>query len=52
MSHGPLPDRASHATAAAGTGPAAALDRGLAILNSIIVVLASIALLAACAILS
>ncbi len=52
MSHGPLPDRDDHATAAAGTGPAAAIDRGLAILNSIIVVLAAIALVAACAILS
>ena len=52
MSHGPLPDRDDRATVAAGTGPAAAIDRGLAILNSIIVVFAAVALVAACAILS
>ena len=52
MSHGPLPDRDDQANAAAGTGPAAAIDRVLAILNSIIVVFAAIALVAACAILS
>jgi len=39
MIHGPLPDRDGQATAAAGTGLAAALDHGLAILNRIIVVL-------------
>src|SRR5215471_19040959 len=52
MSHGPLPDRDDHANAAAGTGLAAAIDRGLAFLNRIIVVFAAIALVAACAILS
>ena len=52
MSHGPLPDRDDQTNAAAGTGPAAAIDRGLAILNRIIVVFAAIALVAACAILS
>ena len=51
MSHGPLPDR-DQANAVARTGLAAAIDRGLAILNSIIVVFAAIALIAACAILS
>jgi TRAP-type C4-dicarboxylate transport system permease small subunit len=52
MIHGPLPDRDDQANAAAGTGLAAALDRGLAILNRIIVVFASVALIAACAVLS
>ena len=52
MSHGPLPDRDVRTTVAAGTGPAATIDRGLAILNSIIVVFAAVALVAACAILS
>jgi len=52
MIHGPLPDRDDQATAAAGTGLAAALDRGLAVLNRIIVVFAAVALVAACAILS
>src|SRR4051795_7671647 len=52
MSHGPLSDRDDQASAAARTGLAAAIDRGLAILNNIIVVFAAIALIAACAILS
>ena len=52
MSHGPLPDRDVRTTVAAGTSPAATIDRGLAILNSIIVVFAAVALVAACAILS
>ena len=52
MSHGPLPDRDDTANAAARTGLAAVLDRGLAILNRIIVVFAAVALVAACAILS
>ncbi|MCK1267345.1 TRAP-type C4-dicarboxylate transport system permease small subunit [Bradyrhizobium sp. GM2.2] len=52
MSHGPLPDRDGQVNAAARTGLAAAIDRGLAILNNIIVVFAAIALIAACAILS
>jgi TRAP-type C4-dicarboxylate transport system permease small subunit len=52
MSHGPLPDRDDQANAAARTGLAAAIDRGLAVLHSIIVVFAAIALVAACAILS
>ena len=52
MSHGPLRDRDDTANAAARTGLAAALDRGLAILNRIIVVFAALALIAACAILS
>ena len=52
MSHGPLPDRDDTANAVARTGLAAAVDRGLAILNTVIVVFAAVALVAACAILS
>jgi TRAP-type C4-dicarboxylate transport system permease small subunit len=52
MSHGPLPDRDDATKVAAGNGLAAAVDRGLAICNSMIIVLAAIALVAACAILS
>jgi TRAP-type C4-dicarboxylate transport system permease small subunit len=52
MIHGPLPDRDDQANAAVGTGLAVAFDRGLAVLNRIIVVFASLALVAACAILS
>ena len=52
MSHGPLRDRDDTANAAARTGLTAALDRSLAVLNRIIVVFASLALVAACAILS
>ena len=52
MSHGPLTDRDDTAKTAAGTGLAAVLDRGLAILNRVIVVFAALALVAACAILS
>jgi TRAP-type C4-dicarboxylate transport system permease small subunit len=52
MSHGPLPDRDDTTSIATGRGPVAALDRGLAVLNLVIVVLAAVALVAACAILS
>ena len=52
MMHGPLPDQADPFDAAAGNTLAAALERGLAALNNIIVVFAAIALIAACAILS
>jgi TRAP-type C4-dicarboxylate transport system permease small subunit len=52
MMHGPLPDQTDHSNAAAGNGLLAALERGLAFCNNIIVVLAAIALIAACAILS
>ncbi|MDE2380112.1 TRAP transporter small permease [Bradyrhizobium sp.] len=52
MIHGPLPDRDDRTAAAAGESLAAAVDRGLAVCNSIIVALAAIALVAACAILS
>jgi TRAP-type C4-dicarboxylate transport system permease small subunit len=50
--HGPLPDRNDSAIAAAGNGPVAAMERALAFCNAIIVVLAAIALIAACGILS
>jgi TRAP-type C4-dicarboxylate transport system permease small subunit len=52
MMHGPLPDQNDRSSVAAGNGPVAALERALAFCNSIIVVLAAIALIAACAILS
>jgi TRAP-type C4-dicarboxylate transport system permease small subunit len=50
--HGPLPDRNDSANAVTGNGPVAALQRALAFCNAIIVVLAAIALIAACGILS
>ena len=50
--HGPLPDQDDHSNAAAGNALVAALERALAFCNDIIVVLAAIALISACAILS
>jgi TRAP-type C4-dicarboxylate transport system permease small subunit len=50
--HGPLPDRNDSSSAVTGNGPVAALERALAFCNAIIVVLAAIALIAACGILS
>jgi TRAP-type C4-dicarboxylate transport system permease small subunit len=52
MMHGPLPDQADHSNAATDNTLVAALERVLATCNNIIVVLAAIALIAACAILS
>ena len=52
MMHGPFPDRDESVDAATRDGLAATVDRGLAVLNRIIVVFAAIALVAACAILS
>lgn len=52
MMHGPLPDRDDLATAAPGNSLVAAVEHGLAILNQIILVLAALALIAACVILS
>src|ERR1700690_3179592 len=52
MMHGPLPDHADHSNAAAGNALVAALERGLALCNNIIVVIAAVALIAACAVLS
>jgi TRAP-type C4-dicarboxylate transport system permease small subunit len=52
MMHGPLPDRDDIATAAPGNRLVAAVEHSLAILNQIILVLAALALIAACVILS
>jgi TRAP-type C4-dicarboxylate transport system permease small subunit len=52
MMHGPLPDQADVPSATVAHGPVAALERGLAFCNNIIVVFAAIALIAACVILS
>jgi TRAP-type C4-dicarboxylate transport system permease small subunit len=52
MMHGPLPDRIERSSAAAGPGLVAAFERGLAVCNNIIVVIAAVALIAACVILS
>ena len=52
MMHGPLPDQADLPSATADNTLVAALERGLAVCNNIIVVFAAIALIAACAILS
>jgi TRAP-type C4-dicarboxylate transport system permease small subunit len=52
MMHGPLPDQPDLPNATAGSGLVAALERALALCNNIIVVIAAVALIAACAILS
>ncbi|NVN86183.1 MAG: TRAP transporter small permease [Rhodopseudomonas sp.] len=52
MMHGPLQDHGDASGTAASQGMAAALERSLALLNNIIVVVAAIALVAACGILS
>jgi TRAP-type C4-dicarboxylate transport system permease small subunit len=52
MMHGPLPDQPEHSDAAASNTLVAAFERALGLCNSIIVVFAAIALIAACAILS
>ncbi|WP_454618926.1 TRAP transporter small permease [Bradyrhizobium cenepequi] len=52
MMHGPVADQAERQTAVTGNALVAALSRGLAVCNNIIVVFASIALIAACVILS
>jgi TRAP-type C4-dicarboxylate transport system permease small subunit len=52
MMRGPLPDQNDRSSAAASNSLLAALERGLAFCNNIIVVVAAIALIAACAILS
>src|ERR1700694_702822 len=52
MMHGPLRDQNGHSNAAASTGLVAAFERGLAFCNNIIVVIAAVALIAACVILS
>ena len=50
--HGPLPEQNDVSSVAASTGLVAALERGLAFCNNIIVVFAAVALIAACIILS
>src|SRR6476469_2314309 len=52
MMHGPLPDQNDHPDTATSNALVAALQRGLAFCNSIIVVVAGGALIAACVILS
>jgi TRAP-type C4-dicarboxylate transport system permease small subunit len=52
MMHGPLPDQVDIPSAAAGNSLMAALERALSFCNNIIVILAALALIAACAILS
>jgi len=52
MMHGPIPDQIERPSAVAGNALVAALGRALGLCNNIIVVLAAIALVAACIILS
>src|SRR5258708_5846913 len=52
MMHGPIPDQNNRSDVAAGNTLVAALERGLAFCNNIIVVFAAVALIAACIILS
>lgn len=52
MMHGPLPDQNDRSDAAAGNALVAAFERALALVNRVIVLLAAIGLIAACAILS
>jgi TRAP-type C4-dicarboxylate transport system permease small subunit len=52
MMHGPLPDQQDTLTAAPSHPLVAAVERGLVLSNNVIVVLAAVALVAACAILS
>jgi TRAP-type C4-dicarboxylate transport system permease small subunit len=52
MMHGPLTDQNERSDTAAGNPLVAALQRALALCNNIIVVVAAVALIAACAILS
>jgi len=52
MMHGPLRDQNDRSNAAAGTGLVAVFERGLAFCNNLIVVIAAVALIAACVILS
>jgi len=52
MMHGPLPDRKNAPAAATSSALVAAIERALSWSNQVIVVIASLALIAACAILS
>src|ERR1700743_75433 len=51
LMHGPLPDQADVLITAPGRSPLAVIERALAFLNNIIVVLSALALVAACAVL-
>ena len=52
MMHGPLPDQNDRLNVGASDGLVATIERGLALCNNIIVVIAAVALISACAILS
>jgi TRAP-type C4-dicarboxylate transport system permease small subunit len=52
MMHGPLGDRENLSEAASGSSLVAAFERALSLINTILVVFAALALIAACAILS
>src|ERR1700738_279273 len=52
MMHGPLGGQPDRSNAAAGNALVAAFERALSLCNNIIVVIAAVALIAACAILS
>jgi TRAP-type C4-dicarboxylate transport system permease small subunit len=52
MMHGPIEDQNDRSDVATGNGLVAALERALSLTNNIIVVIAAVALIAACAILS
>ena len=52
MMHGPLPDQNDRSIVTTDNGFVAAVERGLAVCNNVIVVIAAIAMIAACAILS
>jgi TRAP-type C4-dicarboxylate transport system permease small subunit len=52
MMHGPLPDQNDRLNVGASDGLVATIERGLALCNNIIVVIAAVALIAACVILS
>ena len=49
--HGPLPDQNEATAIVTGSGPVAVLERALAFCNNVIVILAGLALIAACGIL-
>ncbi|MFL6791833.1 MAG: TRAP transporter small permease [Bradyrhizobium sp.] len=52
MMHGPLPDQNDRSDVAKGNAPVAVFGRALGLCNNVIVVLAAVALIAACIILS
>ncbi len=52
MMHGPIPDRDGHSNAAPGNSLVAAFERALALCNRLILILAALALVAACFVLT